>query len=79
MENEFNGEPQIPIAKANFRLGVIPLRNDPKWLAEMLAGAMDNPDALDALINELQKQYEELCKVSPKIWDGWKDEPHKDL
>jgi hypothetical protein len=66
-------------AKANFRVGLVALRNDIEWLAEELAKTADTPDKLEALIVELQKQYEELRKVSPKIWDGWKDEPREDL
>lgn len=70
-------DPQIPLAKANFRNGLVVLRNDIDWLAEELAKGMDTPDKLESLIVELQKHYEEIRKVSPKIWDGWKDEPHE--
>lgn len=65
MENK--NEPQIPIAKANFRNGLVVLRNDIEWLAETLANMADTPDQLDALIAALQKRYEELKKANPNL------------
>ena len=67
-EQEQNApENQIPIAKANFRNGLVVLRNDIDYLAETLAGAMDNPDQLENLIVKLQSKYEELRKVNPNL------------
>lgn len=57
MEN-FENEEMIPLAKANFKSGLVVLRNNIDWLAEELASTMDTPDQLDSLIVELQKRYE---------------------
>ena len=57
----------IPLAKASFINGLVAIRNDIEWLAEELAKTADTPDKLEALIVELQKQYEEIRKANPNL------------
>ena len=68
-QEQYDAENQIPIAKSNFKLGLMVLRNDIEWLAEELANAADTPDKLEALIVDLQKRYEELRNSNPKLWE----------
>ena len=77
-QEQYDSENQIPLAKSNLRLALMVLYRDLDYLAEELVKAVGTLDALDGLICRLQSKYEEIRKVSPKIWDGWKDEPHEE-